>query len=450
MNNKVTISVFTILMLVGLAPFTMDVQAASDEPKQEQAASTQNSDSLWTRDKLLGDAGGVRSTLGEYGVEVDIHFSQYFQQVVGGGNDTGGAYGGIFDYIVKVDGHKLGLWEGLIASMHVQTQVGSYDSYVGKAGAMALSNTQLLYPLPGDDRTEITGWTIGQFLTKEIMIFGGKLHTIDLQTGFFPHLDYGFSGFMNTNVLAPALPWFRFVELSMIGGGIQRMDPQGRGVQSGVLFFDAQNSSTTSGFDSLFNNAAALVFWREYFDIDGKPGNVTFALGGSTKAYSELEQSSWLLGSTSTSSFVFPNGFKEEKNSGAWAFTTYLNQVLWQDGPKGDRNILLYTGFGVGPDSPGIASFSIFGTLEATGFFDSRPKDKIGVGGFYNNLSDALTETAKLLRNPIENNTSGAELYYNAEIVPWMHLTANIQFINSATKSADTSIIPGLRLVTDF
>ena len=200
----------------------------------------------------------------------------------------------------------------------------------------------------------------------------------------------------------------------------------------------------------MFDDTAVLLFWREYFDIFDNPGNVTFALGGSTKAYGQLEESSWLLGSTSTESFVFPNGFKEEKNSGAWAFTTYLNQVLWQDGPKGDRNILLYTGFGVGPNNPGLTSFSIFGTLEATGFFNFRPKDKIGVGGFYNNLADALTETAKLLRSPIENNTSGSEVYYNAEIVPWMHLTANIQFINSATKSADTSIIPGLRLVTRF
>ena len=392
----------------------------------------------------------LRSTLGEHAVSVDVHFSQYYQHVVDGGTDTGGGYGGILDYIVNVDGHKLGLWKGLIANVHVQTQIGNFDSFVGKPGAMALASTQLLYPLPGDDRTELTGWTVGQFLSKEVLVFAGKLHSIDLQTGFFPHLDYGRTGFMNPNLYAPALPWFRFVELSMIGGGIERLDPGGRGVQSGVLVFDAQNSSTTSGFDNLFNDVAGLAFWRWYYDLGEKPGDVTFALGGSTKAYSQLDPSSYLIGSTSESSFVIPDGFKADKDSGAWAGTVYLNQILWQQDPKGQQNIRLFTGIGVGPDSPGIASFSIFGTLEATGFFDSRPKDKIGVGGFYNNLANALTETAKLLRRPIENNTSGAELYYNAEILPWMRLTANIQFINSATKSADTSIIPGVRLVTAF
>lgn len=296
MNSKATINVLTILMLVGLTSFTVDVQAASDD--SAQAASTQDGDSLWTRDKLFGDAGGLRTTLGEHGVSVDVHFSQYVQKVVSGGTDTSGAYGGIFDYIVQVDGHKLGLWKGLIANMHVQTQIGNYDSYVDKPGALALSNTQLLYPLPGDNRTELTGWTIGQFLTKDWLVFGGKLHSIDLQTGFFPHINFGLSGFSNTNLLAPALPWFRFVELSMIGGGIERLDPSGRGVQSGVLVFDAQNSSTNSGFDHLFNDVAGLAFWRCYYDVDDKPGDVTFALGGSTKSYSRLEPSSWLIGST--------------------------------------------------------------------------------------------------------------------------------------------------------
>ena len=58
----------------------------------------------------------LRSTLGEHAVSVDVHFSQYYQHVVDGGTDTGGGYGGILDYIVNVDGHKLGLWKGLIAN----------------------------------------------------------------------------------------------------------------------------------------------------------------------------------------------------------------------------------------------------------------------------------------------------------------------------------------------
>ena len=191
-TSKAIINILAILMLVGIAPVTVTAESG---------------DSLWTRQKLFGDMGGLRTALGEHGVSLDLHMSNIYQGVVDGGIDTGGAYGGIIDYVVNVDGHKLGLWKGLVANVHVTTQVGNYDSVVGKPGAFALSNTQLLYPLPGDTRTELTGWTVGQFLKPDVLAFGGKLNSIDLQTGFFPHLDFGRSGFTNTNLLAPALPW---------------------------------------------------------------------------------------------------------------------------------------------------------------------------------------------------------------------------------------------------
>lgn len=369
------------------------------------------------------------------------------QNVVDGGVDTGGAYGGVIDYVANIDGHKLGLWKGLVGNIHVSTQVGSFDRFIGKAGAIALASTPLLYPLPGDQRTEITGWTVGQFLRKDVLAFAGKLNSIDLQTGFFPHLDFGRTGFANTNLFAPALPWFRFIELSMIGGGIEKLDP--RGVKYGVLAFDAQNSSTTSGFDNLFDDVVGLAFYKWYIDIGDKPGDITVAFGGSSKSYAQLEPASWVIGSTPDTELVIP-GFRGEKEDGAWAVTAYYNQILWQADPKGGRNIRLFTGIGGGPNDPGISNFSFFGTLEATGYFASRPRDKFGIGGYYNSIADNLTESAALLRNPLDDDTSGIELYYNAELTPWLRLTGNVQFINSASPGADTSIVPGVRLGTAF
>ena len=37
------------------------------------------------------------------------------------------------------------------------------------------------------------------------------------------------------------------------------------------------------------------------------------------------------------------------------------------------------------------------------------------------------------------------ELYYNATITPWFHLTADLQFVQPAVSDNDTAVVLGLR-----
>ena len=69
---------------------------------------------IWTRRQLLGDPFGARSALADHGVTFNLRSSSFYQAVTSGGVDTNnGEVSQVFDYIVNVDGHKLGLWEGL-------------------------------------------------------------------------------------------------------------------------------------------------------------------------------------------------------------------------------------------------------------------------------------------------------------------------------------------------
>jgi porin len=435
--------IWSLALLLSLSVLAPDARAASDG-----ATADAGSDSLWTRKKLFGDVGGLRSGLAKHGVSLDVSLSQYFQGVADGGRDNDYAFGSIVDSVVNVNGEKLGLWKGLFLNARVQTQIGNFDSVAGDPGALALANTQLMWPLPGDARTELTGWTVAQFLTKEWMVYGGKLNAIDLQTSFFPHLNFAKGGFQNLSLLAPSLPWLRFVQLSQMGGGVQKMEA--RGVKYGAVFWDPQNSSTTSGFDNFFEDVAGLAFYRFYFDAGGLPGHVTLAAGGSTKAYTEIEPAEWTLPGLRGGGPVTVPGIRPDKDTGAFALTAYYQQILWQPDPKGSRNIRLYSGIAAGPDNPGISNFSVFATLEASGYFPSRPKDKIGVGGYYSSLADALTDTAQSLRNPLDDHISGLEVYYNAEVTPWLHFVGDVQIIDSATKGLDTSIVPSVRMLVEF
>ena len=118
MSHKATINIVLTLGLLGLAPMTAKGQATSDDAKKTVDAP--KADSVWTRDKLFGDMGGLRSSLGKHGVSLDLYMSNIYQGVVDGGVDTDSAYGGIIDSVVNIDGHKLGLWKGLSATLGVR------------------------------------------------------------------------------------------------------------------------------------------------------------------------------------------------------------------------------------------------------------------------------------------------------------------------------------------
>jgi len=47
-------------------------------------------------------------------------------------------------------------------------------------------------------------------------------------------------------------------------------------------------------------------------------------------------------------------------------------------------------------------------------------------------------------------NLWGAELYYNAEISPWMHVTGDMQLVSNQNASDSTAVILGVRAVIDF
>ena len=135
-----------------------DIWAANDS-KQTADVEPEN---IWARKKVLGDMYGLRSELAKHGVSLDLRLSQFNQTVTSGGVNTNNAYGGKLDYFFNVDAEKLGVAKGLRMFMHAETQFGNLIG--GDAGAFALPNTSMLYPLPGYRGTAITGLLFEQMM----------------------------------------------------------------------------------------------------------------------------------------------------------------------------------------------------------------------------------------------------------------------------------------------
>ena len=81
------------------------------------------------------------------------------------------------------------------------------------------------------------------------------------------------------------------------------------------------------------------------------------------------------------------------------------------------------------------------GGIGGRGILPGRPNDQFGIGYYYIDLKGGAF--GELLG--LEGSEQGVELYYEAEIVPWFHITPNLQVIDPGLSANDNAVILGLR-----
>jgi len=415
-----------------------------------------SNDSIWNRDKLSGDWGGLRSDLGERGIDFEFRFNQYYQNVTTGGAQENDEYGGKLDYIVNVDGEKLGLWRGLFLNLHAEYQYG--DSIIADAGALTFNNTSMLYPAPGDTATEVTGWSITQGLYQKgdtaAALTVGKIHVGDLLNQAWPFLEMAKNGFMNYNVNIPVAPLVRYLQLSHLGTALIVLHKNE--IKAAVAVLDTHNASTTSGFNQLGDNGATLIgIYRFFFDIQDKPGKLTFLAATSSGEYTTFGETIYhvpVTGPFGRKTFIFNvPGLEEESERYPWTALAYYDQVVWQADAKGERNVRFVAAGALADQNPSIANWQYSGQVVATGLFDSRPRDKMGIGGYYVGVNSHVKDISRDSRFlPSLGDYSGLEVFYSAALTPAIHLTGDIQITDSLEVDHDTAIIPGVRLSMEF
>ncbi len=313
-------------------------------------------DSLWTRDRLLGDTFGAKSCLAEHGIMTDFIYGQYYQGVTTGGNERTAEYGGVVDMYATFVGEKFGLNKGFNLSLHAVTRYG--EDINSAAGGLTLPNTGMLFPLPGDYHgTNITGLVASQALCDgKVTLIGGKLNTIDLVNGFFPEVAGGREGFMNANAMVTALPWFRFINLSEWGGGIMVNNDEGQ-LQSGFLLLGRENVSTSWDFSASFDQGIGMFAFHKFFwELGDKPGYILIGAGGSTHDYNSLDPNDWLL--------IPGNGPVNTDTGNPWDIGGYISQHLWQDRCNKARYIQFVTGGTIADDNPSFSNWNAFGRIE--------------------------------------------------------------------------------------
>jgi porin len=157
---------------------------------------------LASRAYLSGDWGGARSTLADKGIQLTVDWNQYLQGVVDGGLDRTTQYGGALDYVVDLDLMRMGVLDGALINIRVESRYG--NSVNGQSGSILPVNTDAFFPLTDsldeDVAFAITDLKYTQFLSPNLAVLLGKADTLSGDPNEFAS-GRGTTQFMNANFL---------------------------------------------------------------------------------------------------------------------------------------------------------------------------------------------------------------------------------------------------------
>lgn len=421
-----------------VAPYPVDDEEFPDPTPAPEAVESYGG-SILERSTLTGDWGGARDRLAARGFTLDVTGTGFWQGVVDGGDDETDEAGGRVDAYLNVDGEKAGLWPGLFLTFHAEYKGG--NDVNDAAGTLFPVNFSLAVPSDSDSVFALTAVTVTQFLSEDWLVYFGKLNTVDDSNQPYTGGGLGLYGFQNGTLLqSPILA--RTIPYSTFGGGVVYLRDF-KPIAS-INVYDTNNTPTTTGFDSFFDNGATLLAQvnlpTTYFGMPGHQGvSAIYSTGDfvSTLGVWEFVNSA-LVGE------LIPLREKD----GSWGVLWQFDQALWVDPADPEIAFGVFGNFGVTDGDPnpieyagsiGIGGSVPFGTRSAL--------DTFGVGYFYTAISDELIGLPGQLALRDEQ---GIEAFYNFGLTRWIDITADAQFVRPAFAEVDDAVVLGIRASVTF
>ena len=313
-------------------------------------------------------------------------------------------------------------------------------------GAIMPANIGMLFPASSGSVSALTGVKLTQILSEELLVFGGKLNTLDDFTQPFAG-GRGVDAFMNLGLALP-VTYARTSPYSTLGVGfavLQEMQPV-----FSFMVLDTHDSPTTSGFQNFFKNGASMLSQLSIpVDWAGRPGHQVIGGSYSTGAYNSLQPTIYFDPNTGA---VVSFG----QTSGSWSICYSADQALYVDPTNSKRSWGLFTNVGLADNGPSPIRWAANIGIGGSSPLMARPLDTFGIGYSYVGYSSPVRELApKLL--PIGSDQA-VELFYNIAVTPWFRVTPDLQIVMPArertlppgARNIDTAVVFGLRAKIDF
>jgi porin len=345
----------------------------------------------------------------------------------------------------------MGLWPG--GFLLVRGEAAFKHAVNQNTGAVLPVNTEMVMQLPARDEMVLSHVVFTQFLSEQFAVALGKLDTSGGDANEFAH-GKGDEKFMNLAFsLNPVA--LRTVPYSALGMGMVFLPTKDAIFSFSVI--DTEGLTTRTGFDTLFKNGTTLASeLRLTVNPLGLTGHQLISGLWSSKDFNSLDQDPRVI----VGSVLL--GTSPRRESGSWGFMYNFDQYLYQEKEDPSQGVGIFGRVGIsdGKANP-IHQFYSFG-FGGKGVIPGRNRDRFAIGYYYLKISRDLRRTLPpLLRDRIGlDHEQGAEFFYNIAITPWLHVTPDLQIIDSARdkapiigtnrKTIDTAVVVGLRIKIDF
>jgi porin len=425
--------------------------------------------SLWERSNLLGNLGGVRPTLADYGVTLGIvETSEVLGNPVGGERQTV-IYEGVTQLSLNVDAGKLlGIDDGIFYASAFQVHgrglsLNALDNNINTASGLESLRGTLLYEL----------WYEQGFFDYSVKIRFGQLGAdqeflISQTATLFVNHSFGWPGLPNADLPAsgPASPlaapgarikWAPKDDVTFLLAAFDG-NPAGPGA-------GAPQSRDASGTDFRLNDGVLAMAELQYSinsgdKATGLPG--TYKIGGwynsDSFADMRLDEAGFSLADPAF------RGIPALSHRGDYSVYAIADQTLWQ--PDKTRSINGFARIMGAPGDRNLVSFYADGGVTGKGLVSGRDNDTAGIGFAFARIGDAASaldsDTAFYTGRPypVRGAEKLMEITYQAAIAPWWQVQPSVQFVLGpgggvpdpldAARRLPDAVITGLRTTVTF
>ncbi len=387
----------------------------------------EQADDIWQRDTLTEGFWGVNEALEPSGIEFSFGLTSVYQRNTKGGLSTHsrkGEFSGSYDLEMTVDMMR---FLGIEGDIFIHGEGGWTDSE-GIDGQSVGSFFGVNADAIGNRSLDIVELFYEVSLTERLSLTVGK---IDF-SGFFDASAYAndeVTQFLNGALVNnPTVP---FPDYSL--GVILSCDLADSWYLMGGIA-DAQADGRETGFNTMFHGEDYFVYLVETGvtpQLDSPNGSLqgTYRVGF---WYDPQPKPDW-----STKQYRDDNGF-------------YIScdQMLAKENSDSEdiQGLGAFARYGYAPSKTNdLTNFYSFG-VQYQGLFDGRDDDVLGLGYAHGCFSDKANITYT------EDYESVAELYYSAQITPWMAISPSVQYVGNPGGNEDVSdaVVCGVRALITF
>jgi len=402
-----------------------------------------------SRSNLLGDMGGLRTVLGNYGVTLNVTDAEALLGNVSGGVKQGAIMQGLTTATLQVDTGKAFDLPGGTFNVSALQIHGNNDF-----SASFLDNIQTANGNEAENSTRLWElWYDQSFANGDFDI---KLGQQSLDQEFIVSQYSGL--FINTVMGWPAVPTEDLFgggpayPLSSLGVRLRGKPTSDLTVLAGVFDdnpgggpFDADAQALDAGGTKFNLNTGALFIAEVQYalnqpalgDMDygnapfgGLPGTYKLGFWYDTGFFPDQEFDNTGLSLADPASTGIPG-----MNKGNYSFYGVMDQMVWRPNPQSPRTLGVFLRAMGAPSQQNLITFSANGGVVLADPLPGRDNDSLGLGFGIVKVSSAASaldqQTAFFTGSPfpVRSTETFLELTYQFQAAPWWQIQPDFQYV---------------------